>query len=192
MNYIRNFLAIIALIGISVFGGIYLKEKEVLLPEFNSTALQIESKIVLVSQKHNFKDVYGYYKLAILGTDWVVYSWTSEQEYGITIPDDWDWGFSYKDREVNITAPKLIHFTPNNTNRKFEKISGGVFTSDLAAVQTMEDKITALSQKSGDDILSDPSMKSLAELSLEKILLPIIQEANPKLGILKVNVTFSS
>ena len=191
-----------ALIGviilISAVAGILAKEKwddshkEVLpAPKFESK-ITTKRDLALVTQDQHFTDTYGFYRVKLAGETRYLYSWVANQQYGVKIPKDWDWGFKYNDRVVSGNAPELIYFGDNvdMSKAEFYKIEEGFFIDETEALKTLHQRIKDASVKSGEETLNRIEVEKLAKLSLEDILLGILQSANPDLGILKINVNF--
>lgn len=194
----KQLALILTTVIISAGAGILAKDKW---DESNKPVLPIpkfESKITtkrdlaLVTQDQHFTDSYGFYKTRITGETRYLYSWVANQQYGVKIPDGWDWQFKHSDRSVSAVAPELIYFGENvdMSTAEFHKIESGFFIDETEAMKTLHQRVKDASTKSGQETLSNEQVAKLAKLSIEDILLELLQQANPDLSLLKVNVTF--
>jgi hypothetical protein len=192
----QKYVLIAIVIVLSALGGILIKEQffseEPIVPHSFSEPAKMERKMILVSQVASFADIYGFYWVKLAGTTRFLYSWSSTQEYGIDIPENWKWNFVHGDRTVTATAPSIRYFGPkvDLSKTKYEVVKNGWFVDDDDAISTLNKKINEVTQENGKQALQDESIKKLARLSLEQQLLEILQQANPELGLLKVSISF--
>jgi hypothetical protein len=192
----KQIALIVVIVVLSALGGILVKEhfygaKEPAAQNFSEPA-KMERKMTLVSQVSSFADVYGFYKFKLAGSSRFLYSWKSEQEFGIEIPEDWVWGFSHSDGVVTASAPQLVYFGPkvDLSNTEYEEVKSGLFVDEASAITEINERINKITMTNGEEALKTTTIKQLAKLSLESQLLKILQEANPELGILQVSVSF--
>jgi len=189
---------VLAIVLLSAIGGVLAKAQwdgmrsdSVPTPTFQSQ-ITTKSDLALVSQAQHFTDQWGFYKVRPAGETRYLYTSISNQDYGVKIPKDWDWKFEHRDRVVKGVAPPLEYFGPNVdlSQAEFHKIESGFFVDETEAMITLHQRIKDASWKAGEATLTDPEVARLAKLSLEDRLLGLLQQANPDLGILKVDISF--
>ena len=159
-------------------------------PTINYGQLQKDNTMSLVKQTNEYSDFDGTYKWRLLGTTWIRCTWKATSRYGIKIPKDWDWKIKYDDRTVSLVSPKLELIDVNLTPSECKKVKNGAFVNDTEFRNKKEKEFQEQSEIKAEELLKSEDLKLMAKLSLESQLLNILNQANPELDLLKINVEF--
>lgn len=159
-------------------------------PTIEYGQLKEDNSMSLVKQTNEYSDFDGTYKFKILGTTWIRCSWKATSSFGIKIPKDWNWDLKYNDRTIIAKAPKIELLDVNVGATDCSNIKNGMLVDDQQFRNFKEKEFEKLSRKKALVMLNSNDLVVMAKLSLESRLFGILSQANPELGLLKVNVTF--
>lgn len=161
-------------------------------PSIKYGQLQSDQTMSLVKQTNEYSDLDATYRWRILGRTKIYCQWVGVSRFGIDIPKDWKWNLKYNERSISVTAPPLKLIDVNNQPSVCENIKRGGLVDNAQFRNDKEKEFQLKSEEKAKVLLNSDDLVQLARLSLESQLLNILQQANPEVGLLKVNVIFAN